>query len=204
MLPNAALRLLFVAPILIIAAAFLGVSALVILRGRPLIVKGSLFPWLIAASILPLVAAVIVIALSASDPTTTCMATLQAGILVLFIVGARRSTHGYIVVAVTGESLRSALRGAIADLNFPFEETILGFSLGTIHNTVRTRYEPRLGAAQIWLEAQGSSEVLSQIANRVRDHLQADYQSASYGSAALYGALGLITLILALYQSSRF
>ena len=204
MLPIATLKPLLVAPILITAAAFLGASGLVILRRRPLLVRGSLLPWLIAAAILPLILAVIIFAASASDPALTCFASIQVGLLVFVIVGSRRSARGYIAVAVTGVSLRSALRAALAELDMPFEETMLGFSLRTIHNEVRTRYEPRLGTGQFLLESPANSEVLPRIAKRVRHQLEADFQSASYGSAAIYGVFGLITLILAFYQAARF
>jgi hypothetical protein len=203
MLPIATLKPLLVAPILISTAAFLSAGALVFIRSSPLVLPGSLFPWLIAATFLPLILAVVMFAFAASDPTMTCFAFFQVPLFVLIIFSAKRSTRGYIVLAVTGESLRSALRAAIAELDAGFEETMLGFSLGAIHNMLRTRYEARLGTAQFLLDSPGNPEVLSQIATRVRHHLQADHQSVSQGSAALYGVFGLIMLILALYQSAR-
>ena len=89
-------------------------------------------------------------------------------------------------------------------MHFPLHVKTLGFSLHANHNEVRTRYEPRLGTGQFLLESPVNSEVLARIAKRVRHQLEADFQSASYGSAAIYGVFGLITLLLAFYQAARF
>ena len=203
MLPMTTLKPLLVAPILISAGAFLAASALVITRARPLLLRGSQLMWVVAAASLPLVIAAIVLASSVPDPAVTCFASVQVALLLLMVAAIRRTAGGYTVLGVTGESLRAALRAAIADLGIPFEETMLGFSLGAMHSRLRTKYEPRLGAALLQLEPPGGSGVLKQIAKRVNHYLQADRHSVSLGSAALYGVFGLFMLVLALYQSSR-
>ena len=203
MLPMTILKPLLVAPILIIASASLVASALVITRARPLLLRSSQLMWVVAAEFLPLAIAVIVFARSVRDPAVTCFASTQVGLLLLMFAAIRRTAGGYTVLGVTGESLRAALRAAIADLDMPFEETMLGFNLGAIHSQLRTRYEPRLATALLQLAPAGGSGVLTQIAERANRHLQADRQSASLGSAALYGLFGLITLVLAFYQFAR-
>ncbi len=198
------LKVLLVAPPLISAAAFLATSALVIVRQRPLLLRGGLALWFMAIAVAPVIVATFLPVLSGSDPALTCLGLAEIGAFALLVAVLRRSLRGYLVIAVTEESFRAALKAALAGLGLPFEETVLGFRLSAAHDILRTRVEARLGTAQFHMKSSADSEVLGKIAERVRDHLRTDAYSASLGSALIFGATGLLFLVVVLYQAGRF
>jgi len=199
-----ALRILLVAPLVILAAALLVTSAWVLVRQRPLLLRSSLVVGLIAVSMAPLALAMLLAAVSDPEPATLCSSFITGSLLALMIVAFGRATRGYTVIAVTEDSFRAAVRAALVALSIPYEETVLGFVLGTSHNTLRARIEPRIGTAQLNLKSPDTSQILPQIAGHIRDRLGADRLSMSLGSALIYGALGLLILAAAFYQASRF
>ena len=195
----ATLRPLFVFPILAVAAGFLAISALVIIRNAPLVIRGSLLAWLLTVSSASLVLATIVLFAATSEPAVCVYLIVPA----LIIFGAWRSTQGYLVIGVTEADLRASLQAVLSELGLPFEESILGFALTSLHNNLQVRIHPQLGTAQLRMELQGHSPELTQIARRGSHHLR-HYGEANITAALIYGALGLFCLALALYQAQRF
>jgi hypothetical protein len=186
-----------------VSAAFLTAGALVLLRGRPLLLRGRLLAWLVAAVVLPIILAILVMIFAISESGVVCIGLIPASLLALMPLVVRRSLRGYALLAVTEHSFRKSVRESLSDLGLPFEETLLGVVLSSLHDTLQARIEPRLGMAQLRMKS-GDEQVLEQVAARVRHHLQSDVQSASLGSAGIFVAIGLLALALAGYQAGRF
>ncbi len=204
MLPLATLKVLLVVPILLVAAAFLGAGARILLRSRPWVIRASLPVWLIVVSMLPILAVVASLAASARQPALACFVSFPIVLFAFILASVRRTATGYLILGVTEGSFRASMRAALAAVGLPFEETVLGFVLPSLRDTLQARIEPRLGTAQFRLKGPGHTQTLEQIAQHVRAHLERDAASLSIGSAALYGAIGVMLLGLAFYQAQRF
>ena len=203
-LPMSTLRLLLVIPLLLVAAAFLGISAAIVLRGRPVLLGGRLSFWVIFLVTVPIALAMLVIATSISDLEVTCISILQIGVLALMIVGARRFIRGYMLIGASEETLRDSLQSALARLGLPFEESVVGFTLTSLHETLQTRIEPRLGSAQFHMKSSEHPQVLAQIAQRVAEYLRVDSEPPSMVAPLVFGVAGLVVLALAAFQAQRF
>jgi len=204
MLPLSTLRFLLVVPLLLVAAAFLGISASIILRGRPLLIRGRLLSWALLVIWAPLALAMLIIAYSVSDVSVACIAVLQIGVAALIILAARRAMRGYLIIGISENMFRESLQSALSRLGLPFQESVIGFTLPSLHETLRTSLAPRLGSAQFQMESPDHPEVLAQIAKRVEEHLRADPEPPSMVAPLIYGVAGLIVLALAAYQAGRF
>jgi hypothetical protein len=173
------LRVLLVIPLLLVAAAFLGISAAIILRGRPLLLRGRLLYWALFVIWAPLAVAMLLVAFSVSEAAMTCIALFQIGAAALIILAARRAMRGYLIIGISENMFRESLQSALTRLGLPFQESVIGFTLPSLHETLRTSLAPRLGSAQFQMESSGSPEVLAQIAKRVEEHLRADPEPPS-------------------------
>ncbi len=203
MLPMLALRILLVAPILLVAAVFLALSGAILLRRRPIVLRGSLFTWVLFIVWAPVAVATLVVAFYTSEAEPTCLAVLQMGILLLFAVAARRFMRGYMIIGISADSLRDSVRSSLTRLGLPFEETVMGFALPLPHEMLETRIEPRLGTAQLQMNSSGRPEILKQIAQRVDEHLRLTGEGPSPVAPVIFGVAELIALALAIYQAQR-
>jgi hypothetical protein len=204
MLPTATLRVLLVVPLLLVAAAFLGISGAIVVRNRPLLVRGSLLALALLLISAPIAVAVVVIAISIAEPQMTCFAVFQIGVLALMVWGAHRALRGYLVIGISEETFREALRSALARLALPFEETLVGFALTSLNETLRTSLAPRLGSAHFQMKSVGHGETLTQIARRVEEFLRVDGSPPETIAALVYGVAGIVVLVLAAFQALRF
>jgi len=74
--------------------------------------------------------------------------------------------HG--VIAVTEGSFRTSLQGALAELGLPFDETLLGFALTSLRDTLLARVGPRIGTARFCMKSLENAQLLTQIAQCAR------------------------------------
>ncbi len=204
MLPLSTLKILLVLPPLIVAAAFFAIGARVVIRGRPMVLRASLSAWLITLVAVPTIVVALSIGLSLSAGGVCLVGLLPAGLLAVLVVGFWRSRQGYFVIAAKEASLRAALQAALTGLGLPFEESVLGFTLPSLPDTLRVRLQPRLASADFRMKSRGHSEVLAQIAERAKGHLERHGDSDPGTAALVYGAAGLLFLVLAIYQGGRF
>lgn len=199
MLPLDLLRILLVAPILITAAAFLGASALVILRKSPLVIRASSMAWIVTLASAFLFLAALIFVLVTAQPAVCILFSLPA----LIVIGVWRSTRGYYILGATEAGVRASFQAALAGLGLPYEETILGFTLSSLYDDLLVRVQAPLGIAQFQMRSPGHRQELAQIAQGVKEQLRLRGE-ANNTAAAIYTAAGLVFLVLALYQAGRF
>jgi hypothetical protein len=195
---------MLVLPLLLVAACFLGISASILVRRRPLLLRGRLITWALGAVWAPLALAIVLIAWSVREAAMTCLAMFQVGVAAAIILAARRAMRGYLVIGISEDVFREALQSALATLGLPNEETVIGFKLTSVHDTLRTSLAPRLGSAQFLMESSEHPDVLAQIARRVEEFLRLSDAPPATAPALLYGIAGLVALALAAYQAQRF
>jgi hypothetical protein len=146
----------------------------------------------------------LIIASSVRDAQMTCLAIAQVGVAALIILAARHAMRGYMMIGGSEDTFRGSLQSALSRLGLPFEESVIGFRLPSLHETLRTSIAPRLGTAQFLMESSDHPEILGQIAERVQEYLRADGASPSMAAIIIYGVAGLVALALAAYQAQRF
>ncbi len=198
------LKVLLVVPIVLAAALMLTLSALILFRKRPILLRGSVFTWTVGVTTGLVIISLVIFLITLADASLTCVGIVQILILLILIVTVQRRVKGYFLVGTTVTAFRQALHTALNELNLPFEETILGFNLPSVQNRLVTSIAPRLGTAQMHLEEKINSTVLDDIAHRVDGYMRRTYGTQSETAAFLYGASGLVFLVLAIYQWGRF
>jgi hypothetical protein len=199
-----ALRVLLVVPLLLTAAAFLGISGAIVLRKRPLLIRGSLLAWGLLVVAAPIVLAMLLVANAVAEVEVTCLSALQIGVLAIMVWAAGRAMQGYLIIGTSEETFRDALRSALARLGLPFEETVMGFTLTSLHETLRTHIAPRLGSGQFQMKSSAHREIVPGIAEAVEQYLRVDTSPPEMVAAAVYGVAGLVVLVLAAFQAQRF
>jgi hypothetical protein len=204
MLPLSTLRILLVAPLLLVAAASLGIGAAIVLWGRPLVLRGSHLSWALLAISAPVALAMVILAFSLADPGVTCSTILHIAVLAFLVVGTRRLMRGYLIIGISAESFRASLQASLARLGLPFEESVVGFELKSLRETLRTRITPSLGSAHFQMASSNHPEVLEQIGERVKGFLRAESTPPAMVAPLIYGIVGLAALALAVYQAQRF
>jgi hypothetical protein len=198
------LKVLLVVPILLSAALLLTLSALILLRKRPILLRGSVFAWTVTAATGLVILSLVIFLISAAEASITCVGIVQILILLILIATIQRRVKGYFLVGTSISSFRQALHTALNELNLPFEETILGFNLPSLDDRLVASIAPRLGTAQIHLEGNINTTILDDIARRVDGYLRRTYGSQNEMAAFIYGAAGLVFLALTIYQWARF
>lgn len=184
----------------IIAAAFMAVSVWIIRRNQPFLFRSILLPWLMALAILPVIGVFLYIVLT-DEPAAICSVMYVPIIVIASIAfGFWRLSAEYTVIAASEGSLRAAVVAALQQLGVPFEETLLGFYLPNLYDTLQVKFSPLMDTAQIRMKSRGNIESLSKIIQAVREHLAGE---ASITIALIYGGLGILCLILAIYQYNR-
>jgi hypothetical protein len=119
MLPTTAIRFLLVLPLLLVAASFLGISASILVRGRPLMLRGRLITWALFAVWAPLAVAVVLVASSVREPAMTCLAFSQIAVAAAIILAARRAVRGYLVIGISECVFREYSIRPLPGLGFP-------------------------------------------------------------------------------------
>lgn len=204
MLPLPILKILLVLPPLITAAAFFAIGARVVIRGRPMVLRARLSAWLITLLAVPTIVVALSVGFSLSSPGARLVGLLPAVLLAAIVYGFWRSGLGYFAIAAKETSLRAALQAALTGLGLPFEETVLGFTLPSLPDTLQVRLQPRLAHADFRMKSRGHADVLAQIAERAREHLELHGDSDGATAALVYGLGGLLFLVLAIYPGGRF
>jgi hypothetical protein len=198
-LPLPLLRLLLVSPLLAVAGAFITMGSLVVVRDSALVLRARTLSWLITVPTLSLVLATIVFFLATREPSVCVLLLLPA--LIIFV--AWRSMRGYFMIAVTEADVRASLQAALGELDLPFEESILGFSLVSLGDNLQVRVHPQLGVAQLGMARAGQSPELDRIAASARSFLRRD-RDAYVPTAVGLAVAGLVLLLLSIYQARRF
>ncbi|HSB89543.1 MAG TPA: hypothetical protein VLD63_05910 [Anaerolineales bacterium] len=203
MLPTSTLKVLLVLPPLITASAFLAIGALVGIRKKPLVFRATAAAWLVTLAAAPTLLAVV--SLFTEAPAAICSpAFLFLVLLAVILFAVWRPSAGFIVVAVSERGFRAGLQAALEGLGLPYQESLLGFTLASLHDTLQARAYPALLSAYFRVRSPENSQIGSQIAERFRDHIRHHGEGKTYSAALLYGGAGLVFLLLALYQVARF
>jgi hypothetical protein len=154
--------------------------------------RGRLITWALFAVWAPLAVAVVLVASSVREPAMTCLAVFQVGAAAAILLAARRALRGFLVIGISGDVFRKSLQSALARLGLPYEETVIGFRLASLHDTLRTSLAPRLGSAQFLMESSEHRDVLAGIARWVEEFLRVSVAPPATAPA------------LAAYQAQRF
>ena len=198
------LKILLVVPILACAAISLSLAGLVLIRNRPVVLNNRLLAAIILLVLAPALLGAVRYVSSGAGPGINFQAVVLAGLFLLLMAVIWRAMSGYAVIGVNESSLRACLLAALSGLSLPFEETIGGFRLPSMGDTLQVRYQPRLDTASLRLESPRDKATMSRIAVAARAQFQSSRGSGSLNAVVFYGGSGLIFLILALYQWNRF
>jgi len=203
MLPTSILKVLLVLPPLITAFAFLAIGALAGIRKRPLVFRATAAAWLVTIAAAPVLLAVVFLFTEA--PGAICSpAFFFVVLLAVILFAVWRPSAGYVVVAVSEHSFQAGLQAALEGLGLPFQESLLGFTLPSLHDTLQARAYPNLLSAYFRMRSPENNHICSQIAERFRDYVRHHGEGKTYSAALLYGGAGLVFLLITLYQVGRF
>lgn len=181
---------------LIIAAGYLAAGGWIIIRNQPLLFRASLFEWLTVVALLPLLG--IVLYAVFTNPALICLSFIWLGLVGSLAYAIRRDSVEYMVIAVREEALHAALRASLAQLGIPYDESVAGFTLPALNDTLQVRFQVRMGTAQLRLKSRHNFPRLKEIALATRAHLKADRESAMVRDGWIYAGLGLFVLVFAL------
>jgi hypothetical protein len=203
MFPMSILRFLLVTPILLAAAFSFAISASILLRHRPVLLRGGLLVWGLLIVSAPIALAILIITASIAEAQMVCYAVLQILALAVVVAAAGRAMGGYLIIGASAETVRASVQSALSGLGLPFEESVIGFTLSSLHETLQTWIEPRLGSAQLRMKTSAHPEILAQIAERVEEYLRLRGEPPSMAAPLIFGVAGLAFLALAAYQAQR-
>jgi hypothetical protein len=102
------------------------------------------------------------------------------------------------VIAVREEAFYAALRTSLAQLDVPYMESVAGFVLPALNDTLLVRFQMRMGAAQLRMKSRQNFTRLTEIVQATRANLKAERESAMIRDGWIYLALGLFMLVFSL------
>lgn len=182
---------------LILAAGYLAVGGWIIIRNQPVLFRSSLPEWLSAIALIPFLG-FILYATFAIDPGFACMSAILLIAFASLAFVIQRDSVEYTVIAVREDALHAALRASLAHLGYPYEESVAGFVLPGINDTLQVRFQARMGTVQLRFKSRHNFSRLREIALAARAHLKADRESAMLRDGWIYAGLGLVMLVFAL------
>jgi hypothetical protein len=184
--------------LLVLAAGYFLLGGRIIRRQRPYLHRSSFIVWLLAIAGVPFWGAWIYMLLTSTAPRELVVYLFLSVLLIyaLLAVIIRRQSREFIIVAVQEQALRSALLASLAQLGLTFEESILGFALPAIQDTLQVRVAR--GTAQLLMKSPGNFTTLHKIAQATDEHLLLDSQSVVLRDGWFYTLNGLFFVVLAI------
>ena len=192
------------APLVILSLAVIRICALILLRSRPLVLNGKILAWILVAAVLPINAGMIYLMVTAADTAVICYGVFVVLIQVIAYAAVMRAMRGTFMIGVSAEACRIALREVFRTLELPITETITGFDFTDKPGRLQVAMAPQLGTAQLKLVGVEDAALLSVITHELKTYFRKNRGEYFLQSALIYGICGILGLLLAIYQWSRF
>jgi hypothetical protein len=127
--------------LLVLAAGYFALGGRIIRRKRPYLHRSSLVIWLLGIASVPFWGALIYMLVNSTAPKGLIAYMFLMALLIYAVLAVviQRQSREFTIIAVREEALRAALLASLAQLGLTFEESILGFNLPTIQDTLQVR-----------------------------------------------------------------
>jgi len=198
------LQTALLAPSVILGLWFIAFCAVVLIRSQPLVLKGQIAAGILILAVLPVNAGIIYLAVIASETSIICYGIFILAIQVIAFSTVVRAMRGTFIIGVSADGCRTAVREVLGELGIPFSETITGFDFVERSEKLKVAIAARLGTAQLRVEGGEGTDVIKSISRQLNVYFRMNRGDYSLQSALIFGASGIVALLLAAYQWTKF
>jgi hypothetical protein len=201
MLPDPVFKALLTVPMLIMALALLAIGLAVIIRKTPVLLAARSVLWLFAFMVACLAIAMISLQFSPYGSVFDIYSIFEIAMLVLVLFFLWRAMQGYMVLGVTDSAFRRELLEVLKELGQSYEETVSGFRLITLEDTLQASVQGWVGSAQFKMKSRGHQGELRAIASHLAAHLNATKGETSLLTPFVYTVMGALVGAIGVYTA---
>ncbi len=195
MLPDLVFDLLLVVPLGLMAIVFLYIALQGIVKRRPIVFSSRLFTWPITLTFAALAVAMLSLQFSPSGGGFDFLIMLQVLMFVVLLFVIWRQMQGFFVLGVAEDAFRDALIAALNELGFSHKESVKGFSIDELDDTLQVTVQDWMGTAQLRMKSKANREHLGKLAGILKVRLASEPKGANMLSTIIFGIVGVLMVV---------
>ena len=199
MLPDLVFDLLLVVPIGLMAIVFFYIALQGIVKRSPIVISSRLFTWPITLTFAALAVAILSLQFSPFSDGFDFLIVLQVLMFAVLLFVIWRQMQGFFVLGITEDAFRDALIEALNELGFSHKESVSGFLIEELDDTLQVNIQDWMGTAQLRMKSKANRDHLRKLAGILKMRLASAPEGAKMLSTVIFGIVGVLMLVFVVF-----